>query len=145
MKGTSPREIPFNGVCLRFDSNKSFDEVVSSLLADVGSIDELRTRGIRYVAVSKTDYGRFFRQTHKPTKSGLADYERRKKFYERLFREGELLWECKAGLLPVLQQQHIRLYYLPSENRHESRRTNMDFSNDFSASATSMRRQSNCF
>ena len=36
MKGTSPREIPFNGVRLRFDSNKSFDEVVSSLLADVG-------------------------------------------------------------------------------------------------------------
>ena len=36
MKGTSPREIPFNGVRLRFDSNKSFDEVASSLLADVG-------------------------------------------------------------------------------------------------------------
>ena len=33
MKG---REIPFNGVRLRFDSKKSFDEVLSSLLADVG-------------------------------------------------------------------------------------------------------------
>ena len=36
LKGSSPREIPFNGVRLRFDSNKSFDEVLSSLLADVG-------------------------------------------------------------------------------------------------------------
>jgi uncharacterized protein (DUF302 family) len=36
MKDSNPREIPFNGVRLRFDSNKSFDEVLSSLLADVG-------------------------------------------------------------------------------------------------------------
>ena len=33
---SSPREIPFTGVRLRFDSNKSFDEVLSALLADVG-------------------------------------------------------------------------------------------------------------
>jgi hypothetical protein len=33
---SSPREIPFNGVRLRYDSNESFDEVLSSLLADVG-------------------------------------------------------------------------------------------------------------
>jgi Dolichyl-phosphate-mannose-protein mannosyltransferase len=82
--------------------------------ADVGSIDELRARGIRYIAVAEKDYGWFFRRTHRPTKSILADYNRRKNFYERLFREGELLWECKAGLLPILQP-HIRLYYLPSE------------------------------
>src|ERR1700730_13929768 len=36
MKGSSSREIPFNGVRLRFDSDKSFDDVMSSLLADVG-------------------------------------------------------------------------------------------------------------
>jgi|GEM_PF-2974245 hypothetical protein len=36
MKNSTPREIPFTGVRLRFDSNKSFDEVLSSLLADVG-------------------------------------------------------------------------------------------------------------
>jgi hypothetical protein len=88
------------------------------LAADVGSIDELRARGIRYVAVSESDYGRFFLQTYKPTKSKQGDYDRQKKFYEQLFRDGELLWECKAGLLPILQPQ-IRLYYLPSENRHD--------------------------
>ena len=36
MKKSDPREIAFNGVRLRFDSNKGFDQVVSSLLADVG-------------------------------------------------------------------------------------------------------------
>ena len=36
MKDSTLREIPFTGVRLRFDSNKSFDEVLSALLADVG-------------------------------------------------------------------------------------------------------------
>ena len=36
MTTSSPREIPFNGVRLRFDSKKRFDEVVRTLLADVG-------------------------------------------------------------------------------------------------------------
>ena len=34
----SPQEIPFEGVRIRFDSKKSFDEVVQALLADVGKI-----------------------------------------------------------------------------------------------------------
>ena len=45
MKDSTPREIPFAGVRLRFDNNQSFDEVLSSLLADVGDkpfpIDEV--------------------------------------------------------------------------------------------------------
>ena len=36
MTTSNPREIPFNGVRLRFESKKSFDELVSALLADVG-------------------------------------------------------------------------------------------------------------
>lgn len=36
MKKSNHREIVFNGIRLRFDSNKSFDEVATSLLADVG-------------------------------------------------------------------------------------------------------------
>ena len=31
-----PREIPFTGVRLRFDSSKNFDELVDALLSDVG-------------------------------------------------------------------------------------------------------------
>ena len=48
MKDSTPREIHFTGVRLKFDSNKSFDEVLSSLLADVGEkplpINELAAR-----------------------------------------------------------------------------------------------------
>jgi len=36
MKDSNSSEITFNGVRLTFDSNKSFDDVLSSLLADVG-------------------------------------------------------------------------------------------------------------
>ena len=36
MSASEPREIPFNGVRLRFDSSKNFDELVDALLADVG-------------------------------------------------------------------------------------------------------------
>jgi integrase len=36
MTTSNPREIPLNGIRLRFDSKKRFDELVSSLLADVG-------------------------------------------------------------------------------------------------------------
>jgi uncharacterized protein (DUF302 family) len=36
VKDVNPREIAFNGIRLTFDSNKSFDDVVSSLLADIG-------------------------------------------------------------------------------------------------------------
>ena len=45
MTAPSSREIPFQGVRVRFDSEKSFDGVVKALLADVGEkplmIDEL--------------------------------------------------------------------------------------------------------
>ncbi|MCX7869036.1 MAG: hypothetical protein N2322_03700, partial [Terrimicrobiaceae bacterium] len=80
--------------------------------ADVASLETLRRRGAVYVAVSEGDFGRFFLQTHRPREQDRADYERRKAFYEELFREGELIWSRKAGRLPYLQPD-IRLYRLP--------------------------------
>jgi len=48
MTTSNPRDIPFNGVRLRFESKKSFDELLSALLADVGKqplmIDDLPTK-----------------------------------------------------------------------------------------------------
>jgi uncharacterized protein (DUF302 family) len=45
MTTSYPREIPFSGVRVRFDSKRRFDEVVKALLADVGEkplmIDDL--------------------------------------------------------------------------------------------------------
>ena len=82
--------------------------------ADVGTIDELRVRGIEYVAVSEGDYGRFFLTTHKPRGNDQDDFERRRTFYERLFAEGRVIWECPAGDLQYLQPA-IKLYQLPAQ------------------------------
>ncbi|MFZ4682906.1 MAG: hypothetical protein ACOYMS_10405, partial [Terrimicrobiaceae bacterium] len=78
------------------------------------TIDELRARGIEYVAVSEGDYGRFFLTTHKPRGGDQDDFERRRTFYERLFAEGRVIWECRAGDLQYLQPA-IKLYQLPAQ------------------------------
>jgi uncharacterized protein (DUF302 family) len=48
MSTSEPHEIPFTGVRLRFDSTKSFDDLVDALLADVGDepvvLDDLARR-----------------------------------------------------------------------------------------------------
>jgi len=80
--------------------------------ADVGTIDELRARGIRYVAVANDDYNRFFLKTHKPKAEERDEYERRKAFYTQLFAEGTLLWQCPSGPQQYLQPA-IKFYYLP--------------------------------
>ena len=47
MTAENPREIPFAGVRLAFDSERTFDEVLAALLADVGekplAIDDIST------------------------------------------------------------------------------------------------------
>jgi uncharacterized protein (DUF302 family) len=48
MSTSEPREVPFTGVRLRFDSTRSFDDLVGALLADVGDepvvLDDLASR-----------------------------------------------------------------------------------------------------
>jgi hypothetical protein len=48
MSAADPREIPFVGVRLRFDSTKSFEDLADALLADVGGkpvpIDDIAAR-----------------------------------------------------------------------------------------------------
>ncbi len=88
-------------------------KVVGKLFAaDVGSVQELRNMGIRYVAVSDGDYGRFFLKTHKPRPEEAAEFARRKAFYEEVFSTGKLLWESPGGRLQYLQPS-IKLYELP--------------------------------
>ncbi|MEZ0258179.1 MAG: phospholipid carrier-dependent glycosyltransferase, partial [Chthoniobacter sp.] len=54
--------------------------------ADVGSIEELRKMGVTHVAISETDYGRFFLSGVRPKKNEVADFERRKIFYAEVLR-----------------------------------------------------------
>ena len=79
--------------------------------ADLGTLDELEARGVTHVAVSEMDYGKFFLSGLRPQESGRKDFDRRREFYERLFREGDLLWEREKGTVLYLHPG-IRVYHL---------------------------------
>lgn len=79
--------------------------------ADLGTLDEMRTWGIVYVAVSQRAYARFFSKNLKPRESEKADYARRKEFYTRLFAEAELVRELKSQG-NIYLQPGLRLYKL---------------------------------
>ena len=79
--------------------------------ADIGTIDELKKRGVTHVAVSESDYGRFFLRGLKPQESGKADFQRRKAFYERLLREEKLVFDNDRGTVIYLHPG-IRVYEL---------------------------------
>jgi len=78
-------------------------------VADLGTLDELRQRGVTHVAVCRTRYGRLFSDTRRPTEEAEAEFLRRKAFYEKLFDTGELLWEKESGAVTHLQPA-LRLY-----------------------------------
>lgn len=80
--------------------------------ADVGSIEELRKLGVSHVAISETDYGRFFLNGVRPKKDEVKDFERRKAFYAELLRSGDLLFQRERGTVLYLHPG-IRLYAMP--------------------------------
>ncbi|MEI9896247.1 MAG: phospholipid carrier-dependent glycosyltransferase [Chthoniobacter sp.] len=80
--------------------------------ADLGSIEELRKKGITHVAISESDYGGFLLSGVRPKKGETADFERRKAFYTELRRDGELLFERERGTVLYLHPG-IRLYAMP--------------------------------
>lgn len=79
--------------------------------ADLGSIDEMRTWGVVYVAVSQRAYDRFFSKNLRPQPAEKADYARRKEFYTRLFAEGKLVREFKSQG-NIYLQPGLKLYQL---------------------------------
>ncbi len=81
--------------------------------ADVGTLDEMQTWGIVYVAVSQRQYDRYFSKNLKPRESEKADYARRKNFYSRLFAEAELVLELKSQG-NIYLQPGLKLYRLAS-------------------------------
>lgn len=80
--------------------------------ADVGSIEELRKMGVTHVAISETDFGRFFLSGVRPKKDEVADFERRKAFYAEILRAGDLLFQRDRGTVLYLHPG-VRLYAMP--------------------------------
>jgi hypothetical protein len=63
------------------------------------------------VIVSETDYGKYFRRNLRPKKGEEGKFSQSRQFYERLFREGELLEEWDRGTVIYLHPG-IRVYRL---------------------------------
>ena len=80
--------------------------------ADLGTLAELRARGVTHLAVSGSDYGRFSLPGLLPQPGERASFERRKAFYEALLRDGELVFWRERGTVLYLHPG-IRLYRLP--------------------------------
>lgn len=71
--------------------------------ADVGTLPELRAAGVTHVAISQSDYGRFFLKTLKPQEGEKGDFLRRKQFYEELrSRKDERVFERERGTVIYL-------------------------------------------
>lgn len=83
---------------------------------DLGTVDELLAKGVTHIAVCQQSYGRYFDDETGAQGSGKTSYDKRRVFYERVFREGKLLKEWPRGTISYLQPG-IRLYRIaPSEN-----------------------------
>ncbi len=83
--------------------------VAEKFAADLGSLDEMRSKGITHVAVSESDYGRFFRESLRPKAGEEEDFSRRRAVYRTLFEKGELVFERKRGTMLYLHPG-IRVY-----------------------------------
>jgi len=79
--------------------------------ADIGTIAELRALGITHVAVSKSDYGKFFLPGLRPQSSEADDFARRKAFYKELLRGGKPIFERTRGAVLYLHPG-IQIYQL---------------------------------
>ncbi len=75
----------------------------SNFVPDLGTIDEMRTWGVVYVAVHKNVYSRYVTGKFKPSQKERATFERRKEFYERLLKDFKPVWERSAGESEYLQ------------------------------------------
>lgn len=82
----------------------------SEFVADLGSLDTLRKQNVRYVAVTRQTYNRFFNGL-KPNSEKQAEFERRASFYRELFATGNPVWESPVGEIIYLHPG-IRLYQI---------------------------------
>jgi hypothetical protein len=79
--------------------------------ADLGTLEELREKGVTHVAVSESDYGKFFLSSLRPKPGDAEKFQKRKAFYERLLREGKLVFSRDRGTVIYLHPG-IRVYQL---------------------------------
>jgi len=81
----------------------------ASFAPDLGTFDELRAKGVSYVAICRQNYGRYFNDEMKPQNSVKSGYDKKREFYGRVITEGQLVKEWPKGPIAYLQPG-IKLY-----------------------------------
>ncbi len=81
--------------------------------ADAGTLAELKARGIRHIAVFRSNFSKLMADdTFKPADGRQSQYQRRKDFYRDLLAQGKLLKKTGQGEVTTLNPR-LMLYQLP--------------------------------
>ena len=80
--------------------------------ADHGTVAEQRARGVTHVAISRSDYERFFLPGLRPRAGEEEDFVRRRAFYEELRKVGEVVFHRARGTVLYLHPG-LEVYRLP--------------------------------
>lgn len=87
---------------------------VTFWVADFGDLNFIRGSGADYVAVNETAYNRLFDPDIHPIPSEVGRCNARRRFYEQLFAEGELIWSSTphpptySSVNPALRLYRLR-------------------------------------
>jgi hypothetical protein len=81
----------------------------ASFAPDLGTVDDLRAKGVSYVAICRQNYGRYFNDEMQPQSSVKSGYDKKREFYGRVITEGELVKDWPKGPIAYLQPG-IKLY-----------------------------------
>ena len=80
-------------------------------VSDLGDLDRVRAAGITYIAVTESNYGRFFLSSMIAKEEYRDEHAQHLGFYKQLFQEGELLFERPRATVIYLHPG-LRFYRL---------------------------------
>ena len=81
--------------------------------ADHGTVAEQRAQGVTHVAISRSDYERFFLPGLRPRAGGEEEFARRRAFYEELRKVGKEVFRRERGTVLYLHPG-LEVYRLPT-------------------------------
>jgi 4-amino-4-deoxy-L-arabinose transferase-like glycosyltransferase len=70
---------------------------------DLGTLDELRAKGVTHVAICRQSYGRYFKDETRPREGTKTTFDKRQEFYAQVLEQGELVHEWPSGTISYLQ------------------------------------------
>lgn len=85
----------------------------SQFAADFAPFEELKARGVTYVALCDPDFSRFFQSDGQPIASTDPRVLKRVAFYRRVLTQGKLVWSSPARNINIVWPG-LRLYELPA-------------------------------